>query len=687
MTNRCFDASTLTKLISDRAQAEHVRLKQKLEASSTPPKNFLRWNSNTNDKDASVIGDVNAGWGTTWSRGNTIMVPDVPCGCEEVIVPPVPPVPVTTVHGITQWAVDAGEGLYDSACGALSAVTDLSGNIYVVGYYTNPMNVYSYSQNANGVIQETIYGWLFNGFHLNRLSPTNTNLFLIKYTPAGSVVWATTIVGVIPTGYYQLSNQTDAGKFITIDSFNNVSVIFRLIPGETDFFSYTNSMALYNAQPPITNSAFPDDNGWINQNFYGSLQYNYGGVGLAQFNSAGVVRWATNTNTATVNGVGGIPYSICTDPIGNLIICGKTNTNIQVYSATGTFDTGQRIITTFYTTLAGGSTAGTYTGFLIQYDASGVVEWATNQLSQSPAAGRDIIPYGLATDSRANIYMIGSFTNNIRFNSALSGTTFPFGTLTSLLNAESTDIFLTRYRTNGLCNWVTGLLGAGGNHENYGLAIAVDASSQLCITGAYNSYPLTINDTSGVLYQTISVRPFANLYSYDSTGNNNGIFLAKYTSGGKAIWATSAISKDTVIAYADARSIVTDSQKNIYLACTFNYPLTINNYSGVMNNTIQTNPYGILRTTTGSSAVIAYNTGGTALWATSQDGTSPIAHGIALDLSSNVFLVGERGANPLTFNSFVQTQTTLPQTIQQTPFGTLPSTVGSVYGFLSKLSS
>jgi hypothetical protein len=647
----------LTKLMSDRAQAEYVRLQQKLMASANPPKNFLRWRSNTNDKDASVIGDISTGWGTTWSKGSPLLIPDVPCGCIEIIVPPPPPpVPVPTFRGVGQWAVDAADG--SPVCGVLSTVTDASRNIYVLGYYTNSITIYNYLQVEDGIIVESPYGIL------NSLNPSN-NLFLIKYTPNGSVVWATSINALAATdGSY--SNQTDAGNFLVIDSRGFLTVTF-LIPQSPT----TKTINIYNAGISVA--------GQIQTTLYGSLSLSTTQIsfGLTQFDASGMVQWMTTASA-------GSPYAICTDVLRNINVCGTTTSNI-LFNTIGTVNPlNQEISVTPVFTLVGGSSQ---TGFLVKYDSSGTVKWAANQLSNP---GRDIFPYSLVADRYTNLYMLGSFTNNILFNTyrRVQGgvvQTFPFGTMRSLLNAESTDIFLVKYTSIGVCDWATGLLGVAGNRVNRGLALTIDASQSLCVAGSFNSYPLLLNDASDSIFQTVRLTPFANLYSYASTGANSAIFLAKYNTDGKAIWATSMISLSTGVAADFARSLVTDLSNNIYLACTYSAPLTLNNYISVFNSTIQTTPYGILQTVTGSTALVAYSSIGRVLWAASQSGTSPLAHGITIDGSNNLILVGERTA-PLTVQNFEQTQTDLPSTIQETPFGIL-NRVGSAYGFIAKYSS
>ena len=405
---------------------------------------------------------------------------------------------------------------------------------------------------------------------------------------------------------------------------------------------------------PSQNVPYSNVAGRINPGgaLYGYInQAGTGGFGVVQYEgTTGSVRWATQAPT-------GIPFSICSNSIGDTMLCGTTNGNLQLFSATGTLASSQ-VVTTLYGTLTG---SGSGSGFLIQYDSSGIVQWATNQL------GQDIVPYSLATDRHANTYVTGRFTNSIQFNNYIrltsgSVVTLPFGTMTG---PGSTDTFLVKYRVNGLCDWATGLLGS----ISSGLAITVDSSTNLCLTGTFNS-PLQLNDASSSPFQTVNLTPFANLYSYDASA---ATFLARYTDEGKALWATTQTGV--------APSLVTDLSNNIYVACTYAPSLILNSYTSVYNSAIQTSRYGILQT--GSSAIAAYSPQGRVLWTASQGSTS-VAHGIAIDPSQQLLLVGERGNQPLAVQSFTQNQTQLPLTIQQTLFGTLPGSSTNTYGFLAK---
>ena len=620
MSNRCFDASTLTKLISDRTQAEHVRLQQKLQALPNPPKNFLRWRSNTNDKDASVIGDVMAGWGTTWTRGNTIMVPEVPCGCIEINVPYVPPVPNPTFYGLAQWATDGTEGT--GVCEIQSVVTDISGYIYVLEYTESAQVVpfYSYRDANEGIIEEVSYGILPE-------EVTESNIAsLVKYDSVGTVLWATCITNA--------GQRLDGsgGTSLAIDLSGNLSLVLPL-QGTSKLYNFVMS---------------PSPGGEIILSLYGTIPYVANRYTLAQYSPNGRVRWSTYADNCR-------PSGICTDSIGRINVCGSvvTASNPSFYNAPNSL----------YGAIACSSTVN---GFIVQYDPNGQVQWATNQSSASLMRCN-----GIATDKQDNLYVSGIFTNAVTVNyfrdpvpelrptnPILSVT---YGTLTG--SSATTTILMQYQATAGVCQWVTSL---GGQSRG----IAVDISS-VYVTSTFTGTPFTINDVSDVVSRVIRVTPFTQVTA------GTGILLTHYSTLGKCRWATTLVSSD-----ATASAIAMDLCGNLYVGGQYGSPLTINNYSGVMNQSLLMQPYGIFGTNN-STFLAAYTRNGQIQWAVSDGSGDCVMNGLTVDSSMNrLYCVGGRTQVPFQVNSFKQIQTDLPTTIQQVPFGILEKSAIS-YGFLA----
>jgi hypothetical protein len=610
----------LTKLISDRTQAEHVRLQQKLMASPNPPKNFLRWNSNTNDKDASVIGDITNGWGTTWTRGNTLLVPDVPCGCIEVIVPYIPPVPIPTFYGLAQWATDGLSAT--TVCEIQDVATDASDCIYVIGYTESIEQIPFYNYRGvglDGTIQESIYGILPEVVTGTSVSP------LVKYDSSGTVLWATCITncGNLFSGYGR--------KSLAIDPSGNLNIALAV--------NDTATLYTFTGDPSVPG-------GEIQLSAYGTVSASNNRYMLAQYTANGTINWVTYANNC-------IPCGICTDPIGRISVCGSVSsaTNPTFYSAPSTL----------YGTIDCSNSAN---GFIAHYTNNGQVQWSATQSSPT-----SMICRGIAADSRGNLYVAGRCTDAVTPNSFFRVQSsvieqVPFGTLTT--SSVPTTV-LCEYRSNGACQWTT-RIGSATTH-----GITVNGSS-IYVTSNFTNVPFTIYDVSDCVSRVIRDTSFAQV----TTGA--GILVTQYSTLGKCRWATTLVSADLNVTVASA--IATDSSGTLYIGGKYESPLTINAYTGIQNQQLLVQPYGSFDTSN-ATFIAAYTSSGRVQWATSDGSANCFANGLATDSSQNLYFVGGRSHVPFQINSFKQIQTDLPTVIQQTPFGLLANTTDT-YGFLAK---
>ena len=567
-----------------------------------------------------MIGDVNAGWGTTWSRGNTLMVPDVPCGCIEVIVPPTPFVPIPTFYGLAQWATDGLSGT--TVCEIQDIVTDASDCIYVMGYNESADVVPFYNYRgvgSDGTIQQSIYGILPEVVSGSSVSP------LIKYDSSGTVLWATCITncGNSFGGYGR--------KSLAIDPSGNLNIVLAI----------HDTAILYNF---VGNPGAPG--GEIQLSAYGTVPASNDRYMLAQYTANGTVNWVTYANNC-------IPCSICTDVIGRISICGSvsTATNPTFYSAPSTL----------YGTIDCSNSAN---GFVAQYSRYGNVQWLATQSSPS-----SMICRGIAADSRGDLYVAGRCTDAVTLNSFLRVQSsvieqFTFGTLTT---SSAPTTILCEYRSNGTCQWTTSL----GSSNTHG--ITVDASS-IYVTSNFTNVPFTINDVSDCVNRIIRVSPFAQV----TTGA--GILVTNYSTLGKCRWATTLVSANLNETVAPA--ITTDSSGVLYIGGKYDSPLTINEYNGIMNQRLLVQPYGSFDTSN-NTFIAAYTSNGRIKWAVSDGSNNCFANGLAIDTSNNLYFVGGRSHVPFQINSFKQIQTNLPTTIQQTQFGVLANAT-DCYGFLAK---
>ncbi|MEO8146382.1 MAG: T9SS type A sorting domain-containing protein [Bacteroidia bacterium] len=409
-----------------------------------------------------------------------------------------------------QWAKSAGGLDYELG---FSITADANGNSYVTGYFGSPSIIFgSFTLNNNG----------------------GNDIFIIKYDPAGNVIWAKSAGGV----------DYDFGKSIATDALDNIYV--------TGIFN----------SPSITFGAFT-----INNNAAGSND-----IFIVKYDTAGNVIWAKS--------VGGISddsgISITTDAIGNSYVTGNFQSPSIIFGAFTLnnigngdvfivkYDTAGNVI---WAKSAGGTdyelaysiaadangnsyitgyfqsqsiTFGPYTlnsngnadVFIVKYDTAGNVIWANSAGGTNYEMG-----YSITTDANANSYVTGYF----------EGPGISFGSDTLNTNGFS-DVFIVKYDTDGNVIWATS---AGGTDYDIGYSITTDAND--------NSY------VTGIFYVSIT---FGSFTLNSNANGTNDIFLVKYDSTGNVIWAQSAGGTG----YGVGHSITTDTYGNIYITGGFSSP-------------------------------------------------------------------------------------------------------------------
>lgn len=376
---------------------------------------------------------------------------------------------------------------------------------------------WSWAKNAGGTDQDYIDGvttdpfgnsyitGTYNSATLTFGSTTLTNaggydLFIAKYNLSGNLIWAKNIGG---TGW-------ESGNDITSDAEGNIYITGSFQSPTLSFDTIT-----------LVNSG--------TSNFF-----------IVKYNSSGNAVWARSANS-------GEGTSIATDTLGNVYLAGdfvdptitigsitltnadpsySTDIIIVKYdfvgnvkwakSATGeSFDyvygldadkSGNTYVTGIYyspTLLFSGTTinnAGNGNIFIAKYNTAGNLVWVKSAGGTGTDYGHDIV-----ADKQGNIFLTGKF-------SSLSLT---FGS-TTLTNAGQDDIFVTEYSPSGSPVWAKS---AGGIDVDDATGIVTDKSSNIYITGNFNSSSLTFGSTNLI------------------NAGSNDIYIVKFDLSGNAIWA------------------------------------------------------------------------------------------------------------------------------------------------------
>jgi len=378
-----------------------------------------------------------------------------------------------------QWADGAGGTANEAGNGV---AVDAAGNTYVTGSYLSSSITFGTTTltNSGGI-----------------------DFYLVKYDASGNVVWAKGATGA----------SNDVGYNLTVDATGNAYVV-----------GTTNSASLTIGTFGLASSGSDD-------------------VFMTKFDASGNVVWAKRTG-GSGNDIG---QSISIDASGNSYITG--------YFASPSITFGATTLTN-----VGGNDF-----YLVKYDASGNVVWAETAGGSANDAGM-----GVATDVTGNIYATGSFSSSsitfgtttftngggidyftVKYNAAgavvwaktasgasndvgynikvdanknpivvgsFNSSTLTFGATALTLNAGD-DIFIVKYDSLGNVSWAKS---AGGNANDVGESISIDAAGNSYITGYYGSPSLVFGATT-----------------LTNAGTNN-IYLAEYNSSGTAIWAKNA---------------------------------------------------------------------------------------------------------------------------------------------------
>lgn len=160
---------------------------------------------------------------------------------------------------------------------------------------------------------------------------------------------------------------------------------------------------------------------------------------------------------------------------------------------------------------------------IAKFDRNGNPLWA-----RSAGGKLDDSGYGIATDSRNNIYINGAFADTAYFD------TIP------LISRGYTDIFLARYNSSGNLDWIKNI-GGGGTDADEAYAITIDKEDHLYITGKFGGTSIFSSDT------------------LISSGSSD-IFIARYDTSGNQVWIRQAggagADRGQGIIARDGRSIV-----------------------------------------------------------------------------------------------------------------------------------
>ena len=251
--------------------------------------------------------------------------------------------------------------------------------------------------------------------------------------------------------------------------------------------------------------------------------------------------------------------------------------------------------------------------FIEKIDPSGNTLWARLIIGDS-----SVVINGLAADASGNLYICGDFYgDSVRFDGQVIFNSAP----------PYQENFLAKYDAFGMVVWAKS---SGGQYNDDVSGIAVDANGNVLVGGGFIGGTMSFGSTT--------------LLSPITTNSQYNLFIAKYSSVGSVLWASSAGGLIGYI-FDDAfgiNSITTDYDGNAYCSGYFMDSVVFSGAFEVYNSAPNTSNF--------EAFVAKYNAVGNLIW------TKGIHNGLGDDVSiddmeygaiQGLIICGSTTASPL----------------------------------------
>jgi hypothetical protein len=319
-------------------------------------------------------------------------------------------------------------------------------------------------------------------------------------------------------------------------------------------------------------------------------------IALTKYDRHGQLIWAKSFGGTTTSEA---PHGIDCDAAKNIYVTGYFGSTTTAGPLNANFNP------------AGGGTVATQGNedcFVAKYDQNGNYQWAFGL--GNTGANTQERAWDIATDANGNSYVVGGFHGTINFN--------PLGTaMNYTLSDTLAGLFVAKYNTNGICQWV----------------VMLDAQCTSVFTEGYATCDL---DANGNLYvagnfrgSNINFNPLGTSTTLTSSGLTD-MFIAKYnTTNGVLSWVKKigAAAQDIV----SPGSLRCDNNGNPYFT---------GRLSGT--GTVDFDPSAGINNISNSSLYLAtYDTNGNLRFAVGMNsGAGDGGHRVSFDSNNDVYISG-----------------------------------------------
>jgi hypothetical protein len=305
----------------------------------------------------------------------------------------------------------------------------------------------------------------------NLTSSGGTNLAIVKYTPAGTFIWAGGLIGtgnsvsrdlhidgsdnIYITGFFGGSLDVDPGPGTTVlTPTNDGTYIVKL--NSTGALVWGNFI---NGGRGLSITTDASANVYCGGRYENTVDFDPGAgvanitsVGstdgfVVKLNSVGAYVWSKS-----LGGASGQEYvnSVKIDGSGNVILAGQFNGTVDLDPGAGVNNI----------TAAGGSE-----GYITSWTSAGNINWGYNIFGSTGA-------WELWLDALDNIFVVGAFDQITDFDIGPA--------VMNLTPIAGSDLFVAKYSSSAVLEWAAPI---GGSGSGYIASIALDATENVYITG------------------------------------------------------------------------------------------------------------------------------------------------------------------------------------------------------------